>query len=78
MPKYYVSSGDLRIVIDRENADIASIDAFKLAINGDNPPQSFGTLTKISEAGFDSDLDDDLFSLTERIMEKAGFEVKED
>lgn len=78
MPKYYVSSGDLRIVIDRKDAEQASIDAFKAAINGDNPPQSFGTLTKISEAGFDSDLDDDLFALTTGILEKAGFKVEEE
>lgn len=69
MPKFYVSSGDLRCTIDRENQHEAAIGAFQSL--QDNPVDRLGTLTMVSEHGYDSEADDDMYFCTIDLLDKT-------
>lgn len=71
MAKYYVSSGDLRTVIDRPTPMEALVDAFRSqALNCDH----LGSLTMISETGFDEYKDETAVYPTEKLLELAQLE----
>lgn len=70
MPKYYVSSGELNVACDTENPDDAVLFAFNRL--KDVPVNQLGRLTLVSEHGFDSDLDDDVYYITCDILNETG------
>ncbi len=70
MAKYYVSSGDLRLAVSADTSRDAAIDAF--ARLSENPIQSLGKLTMVSEHGFDSEADDDCYFCTIDLLEETG------
>lgn len=72
MPKFYVSSGELQIVLDRENVNEAVVDALKYAI--DNGIKRLGAITHISEVGFkinsQKNHEDDVFFKTSHLLKE--------
>lgn len=77
MPKYYVVSGDLKIVIDRKNHKQAAIDAIKLKIKNlpakNNLPENLAEIVKVGEQGFDKVQDSDMWFSTKKLLKEAGF-----
>jgi len=69
MAKYYVISGDFKQIIDRPTPKKAAIDAFKMLEN--KPVSSLSSIVMVSEAGFDSNSDDDLYFSTIEILEQS-------
>jgi len=70
MPKYYVSSGDFSQVIDRPDPTTAIYDAFRAL--KDISPECLGLLTLVSEHGFDSCEDEDIYFATLSVLEDTG------
>lgn len=69
MAKYYVTSGELKQIIDRPTPKKAAIDAFKtLSLN---PVKSLASIIIVSETGFNSNKDDDLVFSTIEILEQS-------
>jgi len=66
MPKFYVTSGDLKRIIDRPDAKTAAVDSFKSMTS-----ESVNIVTMVSERGFDSETDQDLFFYTMDILEAS-------
>lgn len=75
--KYYVRSGDMRIVIDRESREEAVVDAIKAFVTNDKGG-SLGVLTCVSEHGFltrsRAPHNDDAFMRTQDALKLAGLE----
>jgi hypothetical protein len=74
MPKYYIQSGKFKTVIDRNDAETAVLDAFRLLES--QPVESLGCLARASEHGFigtsDPCMDDDFIFETVDLLEKTG------
>jgi hypothetical protein len=71
MPKFYVLSGELKVVIDRLNAEAAALDAIQTLES--NPVRHLSRITVVSEHGFpDNPQDDDVIFTTLDILEEAG------
>jgi len=68
MPKYYVSTGDFNQVIDRPDPKTAIYDAFKLLGGAEH----LGLLTLVSEHGFDSCEEEDVYYGTIGVLEDTG------
>ena len=68
MPKYYVSSGNFNQIIDRPDPETAVYDAFQLL--GDI--SCLGHITLVSEHGFDSCEDEDVYYGTIGVLEDTG------
>jgi len=66
MPKYYVSTGEVKKVIDSPDAKTAVIDVFK-SLDSEN----LGFITVTSEKGFDANDPDDLVWLTMNLLEEV-------
>lgn len=64
MPKYYISSGDLRCEIDRPTKKMAIIDAFS-NLEG---VQALGIITQVSEVGYEIS-EESSFLITTKILE---------
>ena len=69
MPKYYISSGDFNQIIDRPDPETAVRDAFQL---GGNLPDCLGLVVLVSEHGFDSCEDEDVYYNTLNVLEDTG------
>lgn len=69
MAKYYVSSGDFKLIIERTNHKQAAIDAFKQLAN--KPVDHLGSIVMVSETGFNSNSDDDFYFSTIEILEQS-------
>ena len=67
MPKFYVTSGDLRVLLVSDSAQQAVIDT--LRTNYDHPALS--SFVKVSEMGFESVNDDDIMFSTELMLQEA-------
>lgn len=70
MSKYYVSSGDLNIICDSDTPDNAAIIAFNRM--KDSPVGQLGRLTLVSEHGFDSEFEDDIYYITCDLLNETG------
>jgi hypothetical protein len=76
MPKFYVSTGDCRTIVNAENLAIGSQRGFERIIIENNFP-AIGLLTVVSERGFDGELDnpeDTYFIATEILIKAAGWD----
>jgi hypothetical protein len=69
MAKYYVSSGDFKLVIERNSHKQAAVDAFKQLTH--KPVDSLGSVVMVSETGFNSNSDDDFYFSTIEILEQS-------
>tara|TARA_Y100000034_G_scaffold124715_1_gene173284 strand:+ start:1050 stop:1283 length:234 start_codon:yes stop_codon:yes gene_type:complete len=70
--KYYVSSGDMKVIIDRPSVEEAAKAAITHALQNDGV-EALGLLVHASERGFsDTYYDEDLFMSTEHILEELG------
>lgn len=67
MAKYYISTGEFKCVLDRQNQKIAAVDAFKILNNAD-----LGVITMVSEHGFESEADDNIYFHTINLLEESG------
>ncbi len=70
MPKFYISSGDFKQVVDRPDSKTAVYDAFQ-SLKGDSPMR-LGIIVVVSERGFDSIVDDDMIFSTLDVLEDTG------
>jgi len=68
MPKFYVSSGNLKAVLCANDPTIAAINAL-LETN-----ENLGRITMVSETGFDSESHDNVYFNTSYLLKKAGIE----
>jgi hypothetical protein len=64
MPKYYVSTGDMQAVLERDDPEQAAIDAIRTT-----EVEVFGLLTKVSEVGFEIH-DNDILIDTQQLLEE--------
>ena len=87
MPKFYVSCGDLKLVIDRKTARQAAIDTFKLKLTispNDFPENStkirydLAELVKVGEVGFDKIQDEDNWFSAFDIAKEAAIDLAKD
>jgi hypothetical protein len=69
MPKYYVSSGELQRAIDRPKPKDAAVAAFNTL--KERPVKLLGKLTMVSEHGFDSEADDDIYFCTVDLLDET-------
>jgi len=73
MPKFYVTSGELQVVLDRPSPKEAALDAFKTIAEKDDI--CLGLIVQVSEMGMDmheDDEEDDRFFSTDLLLEEAG------
>ena len=71
MPKFYVRSGDFKIVLDRTDSDTAALDGVKSLET--NPVKRLSGITIVSEHGFSKvSNDDDFVYNTLELLEDAG------
>lgn len=70
MPKYYVSSGDLKHIITRKNTREAAIDTYR-KLPDMKKVGKLGLLTMVSERGFDSEDQDDSWYITTDLLEET-------
>ena len=68
MPKFYVTSGDVKALRVCETAKQAVIDVLKYM----DDQKRLSHYVKVSEMGFESVNDDDIMFLTEQVLETAG------
>ena len=73
MPKYYVTSGDIREVLIRGSSSDAVIAVFQKAVLRE-PPVVLSHLVKVSEQGFESINEDDILFSTELMLKIAGID----
>jgi len=71
MPKFYVMSGGLKTVIDRNSSHQAAIDAFRNAVDNEKV-DGLSQFVKVSELGFDNINSDDILFLTQVLLDDAG------
>ena len=71
MPKFYVLSGDLQTVLDRDSSYQAAVDAFRNVLYNDDV-NGLSWLVKVSELGFESVNEDDVIFLTQGLLDDAG------
>lgn len=71
MPKYYVVSGDLRIVMDRMDPYLAAMDALKNIENMVSPPQGLAIAVRVSERGFEHVCPSDTLYSTGDMLEEV-------
>lgn len=69
MPKYYVSSGELRVAVDENTPHQAALTVFYNLKN--HPASSLGKITMVSELGFDSQADEDVYMLTLELLDET-------
>lgn len=75
MSKFYVMSGDLTMVIDRQEPFDAVCDVFR-QLSTMNPVPDLSMFTKVGESGSEEIEPDDYVFLTETILDTIG--LKED
>ena len=71
--RFYVSTGKSRVTVDAPTANDAADEAIKRIVSDESKNRTIGQLVMISRHGFDSEADDDLFTLAESVMERIGF-----
>lgn len=77
MAKYYISTGGLEAII----VDDDPVDAMRRALwqnDQEDFPELWGVICKISETGFDSENDQDLYVATTPILDELGIEYEMD
>jgi len=72
--KYYVTSGDLEEIVVSNSPKEAALIAVQRKFNKTNENFALGVVTQISETGFMSSNDDDLYWTTSKILEELGLE----
>jgi hypothetical protein len=70
MAKYYVSSGDLRVTCNADDQKEAALFAFSKI--KDKKVEQLGKVTVVSEVGFDSDCDDDMYFVTSDLLDETN------
>jgi hypothetical protein len=78
LTRYYVATGDSRVTVDANNVSDAFDEAIDRIVNDERRDRSMGELVVASTHGFDSDADDDVYTLTVSVMERIGFKRNED
>ncbi len=69
--KYYVSSGDLQVVIERESREFAALDVLD-AFGGYDSTHEVDGVVRVNETGFEPKSSDTIFSTSELLMEISG------
>ena len=70
MPKFYVDCGEFQTILTANNHKDAAIHAFKKLEN--NPVEFLNGVTQVSEKGFNSNCSQDMWFLTNNILQLAG------
>ena len=71
MPKYYVVSGDLNVILDREFEQEAAMSGVEFAVESEKEI-NLSQLLKVSEIGSEGVYGEDLMFLTDQVIEDAG------
>lgn len=69
--KYYVFSGDLRVVIERESREFAALDVLDSFASSERDLDIDGTV-RVNESGFTTKEGDTVFNTSELFMEISG------
>lgn len=69
--KYYVFSGDLRVVIERESREFAALDVLDSFASAERDLDIDGTV-RVNETGFEPKSTDTIFNTSELFMEISG------
>ena len=74
--KYYVFSGDLQVVIERESREFAALDVLDSFTNAERDLDIDGTV-RVNETGFEAKQGDTVFNTSELFMAISG-EIEDD
>jgi hypothetical protein len=69
MPKFYVTTGDFKCIVDKKTAKEAAVAAFETL--DESPSSQLGLITMVSEHGYDSEDMDNRYFCTINLLEQA-------